>query len=404
MISDAQKMRILREAIENGIIDIDSINVEMQKKKEKEYLENHTSSVWQSSNGFWYTYLTVDSKRKLVKRKNKQDLEQEIICYYKAKDPDLNPTFEQEYKAWIAAKKEYHEVKETSLLRYDTAWNKFLEGTEFSKTKMNDIDDVMLDEFIRKAIIRNNLTSKSYAMLRTILQGVLKYAKRYHHIDFSPSNFFKDIQIPKSTFQRPSTKRRDVYTKDERTVLFNYLMNNGSIRNLGLALMCVTGLRIGELATLKKSDNIENCRLLILRTETRIEVDGKIKVGIGEAPKMDHDGDIVIPKIAQRIIDLANMQTHDFEYLFSDSNGERIQGYTFRKSLRKACKEAGVRYKPPHQMRKTFASILLSSGVDEALVKKEMRHTDIATTRAYYQFVTDSSESEKSIIDTVIGL
>ena len=112
MINDAQKMRILREAIENGIIDIDSINVEMQKKKEKEYLENHTSSVWQSSNGFWYTYLTVDSKRKLVKRKNKQDLEQEIICYYKAKDPDLNPTFEQEYKAWIAAKKEYHEVKE----------------------------------------------------------------------------------------------------------------------------------------------------------------------------------------------------------------------------------------------------------------------------------------------------
>ena len=55
-------------------------------------------------------------------------------------------------------------------------------------------------------------------------------------------------------------------------------------------------------------------------------------------------------------------------------------------------------------MRKTYASILLSERVDEAIIKKEMRHTDISTTRTYYQYITSNDEEEKAVINKIAGL
>lgn len=67
-------------------------------------------------------------------------------------------------------------------------------------------------------------------------------------------------------------------------------------------------------------------------------------------------------------------------------------------------KEIGIEYRSPHQMRKTYASILLSSGVDEAVIKREMRHTEISTTRAYYQYITKEDDYNKELIDKITGL
>ena len=395
---------ILQEAVKQGIIDLQTLSNELQMKEERRYLEQHPYTIWQGSDGRWGTYVCDGEKRKQITRKTKEALEAFLIEFYRDHDPKKFPTFEDEYYAWIASRKAYREVKPTTILRYQDEWDRSFEGTDLARTKMTDLTDTQLDEFIRKSIVYRHLTAKSYAGLRTVMMGVLKYAKRYHHIDFSPAVFFRDLQLSRNMFERPSKKRKNVYKKEERATLYEYLMGRPTIHNLGLALLCLTGLRIGELSTLKKSDNIENCRLLVLRTETRTEVNGKRVFVVGDTPKLDHEGDIAIPKAAQRIIDMAYMQTHDHEYLFTDKEGRRITAHQLRRYLQKACKAAGIEYRPPHQMRKTFASILLASGVDEAIIKKEMRHTDISTTRSYYQFITDTTDREKSIIDRVMGL
>lgn len=397
------EQELLKFALSQGMIDLHSISNAYEMDKERKYLKKHKSRIWQGASDAWYTYLVIDGKRKQVRRKTKEELEKVIIEHYKSTDPELEPTFKEEYEAWIESKKKYKEVKEASLMRYADEWKRYFEGTKFAETKVEFIDDIMLDEFIRRTIFKFNLTAKAYAGFRTVLRGVLMYAKRYHHTELSPSTFFKDFQISQTAFQRPSPKRKKVYKKVEREVLYQYLMENPTTENLGLALMCLTGLRVGELAALKKEDNISNCHLYIRRTESKTEAGGKRTVTVQNTPKMDHDEDIVIPKAAQRIVDIVNMRTHEEEYLFT-VDGRRITAQTFRRHLAKACKAIGIEYRPPHQMRKTYASILLASGTDEAIVKREMRHTDIATTRAYYQFITDDDDREKAIIDRVMGL
>ena len=386
-------------AVKEGIIDLDQLDTAVRMKKEKEYLSKHKGSIWQGKNEYWYT--RIDGK--LIKKRRKEDLEESIISYYRALDESETPTFKSTYREWIRSKQEFKEVKESSILRYQDDYNRYFKGSKFELIPIADVNDVALDEFVRDVISKYELTSKSYSCFRTVVIGVFKYAKRYHYTDFSVSSFFKDFQISKSAFKKGSERKAYIYSKREREELYEYFMSNPTIEHLGLALMCLTGLRVGELAALKLEDNIGSCKLYIHRTETRVETESGRRIVVQDTAKMGHDDTIIIPKAAQRIIDITKMRTHDDEYLFS-KNGSRVTARSYRRYLEKACKEIGIRYRPPHQMRKTYASILLSEGVDEAIVKKEMRHTDISTTRAYYQYITESDKEEKDIIDRIVGM
>lgn len=386
-------------AVKEGIIDLDQLDTAVRMKKEKEYLSKHKGSIWKGKNEYWYT--RIDGK--LVKKRRKEDLEESIISYYRSLDEDETPTFKSTYHEWIRSKREFNEVKESSILRYHDDYNRYFKGSKFELIPIADVNDVTLDEFVRDVISKYELTSKSYSCFRTVVIGVFKYAKRYHYTDFSVSSFFKDFQISKSAFKKGSERKAYIYSKREREELYGYFMSNPTIEHLGLALMCLTGLRVGELAALKLEDNIGSCKLYIHRTETRVETESGRRIVVQDTAKMGHDDTVIIPKAAQRIIDITKMRTHDDEYLFS-KNGSRVTARSYRRYLEKACKEIGIRYRPPHQMRKTYASILLSEGVDEAIVKKEMRHTDISTTRAYYQYITESDKEEKDIIDRIVGM
>lgn len=395
---------LLREALREGIIDSDTLNHLVSEMKDAKYLEEHKKTIWQGKDGKYYTHIDKEGVRKLIKRNTKAEIEKYLIEFYKEQDPENKPTFEIIFWRWLKSKEKYHEVKTSSILRYEDDYRRFISGTAFEKMKVEDVNDIVLDEFVRTSIADKNLTAKSYSGLRTIVCGALKYAKRYHYTSFSANIFFKDLDLSKNSFKKSSNKRKIVYTKDERVKLYEYLRASNDIRDLGLAFMCLTGLRIGELSALKYEDNVGKYRLYVHRTEARSrDENGKIIFIVQDTPKMDHDEEIILPKAAQEIIDDVHERTKTSEYLFSIA-GRRITTRVFRYRLKTECDKIGITYKPPHQMRKTYASILLSSGVDEALIKREMRHTDIQTTRSYYQFVTESLEAEKSIIDSVMGI
>lgn len=393
-----KNLSLFTTAVKEGIINLDQLDAVVTMKKEKEYLSKHDRSIWQGKNEYWYT--RIDGR--LIKKRHKEDLEKLVIDHYKEKDEPV-PTFKSTYEEWIKSRREFKEVKESSILRYEDDYKRYFSGSDFELFPIADINDITLDEFVRSTISKFGLTSKAYSCFRTVVIGVLKYAKRYHYTSFSVSSFFSDFQVSKTTFKKGSSKKTYIYSKSEREELYEYLMSNPTIENLGLALMCLTGLRIGEVASIKLEDNVAPMKLYIHRTESRVDTPEGRRMVVQDTAKMGHDDTITIPKAAQRIIDITKMRTHDDEYLFS-KKGKRVTARVFRYHLSKACKELEITYRPPHQMRKTYASILLSEGVDEAIIQKEMRHNDISTTRSYYQYVTESDREEKDIIDRIIGL
>ena len=87
-----------------------------------------------------------------------------------------------------------------------------------------------------------------------------------------------------------------------------------------------------------------------------------------------------------------------------------VPGRWTEKKLREAwtagCAAAGVRYRPPRQLRHTFASWTLSAGEPLMWVSKVMGHSDPAmTSRVYARFVPDTfPDAGRRTMDAVKGV
>lgn len=400
-------LELLNNAIKEGIIDIGSVKAQLEMRERDKKLEKHHHKIWQGKNGSWFTYVKdEDGKRKLIAKKSRIDLEDFIIEHIKVEeDYSSTPRFRDLCSDWIAQKVKWKEISSATEIKYRNDLERFFpEGDALGDKKVSSIDDWFLEDYIKKAIVERNLTAKSFAGMRLLINGTMKYAKRLGHTDFSVGTFFLDLGLAPKTFQPPSEDSKFIYSKDERKLLYKYFMDDPQIYNLALALQCLTGLRIGELSTLKLEDLVAPDRLFVHRTETKFKSEtGKQVIGVKEEAKQGHNGEIVIPKEAQHIIKLASMQTHDDEYLFS-MNGQRLTARQLNYRLKKACEALGIKYRSSHKIRKTYASILLSERVDEAIVQKQMRHKQIETTRAYYYYNTESDERAQNIIERIVSI
>ena len=88
---------ILQYAISQGIVDLGTLQKEIELAQREKYLNEHKNSIWQGKNGKWYTELpaTEERPRRLVKKVHKEDLEEEIINFYKSAEEHI--TFKQSF-------------------------------------------------------------------------------------------------------------------------------------------------------------------------------------------------------------------------------------------------------------------------------------------------------------------
>lgn len=86
---------------------------------------------------------------------------------------------------------------------------------------------------------------------------------------------------------------------------------------------------------------------------------------------------------AQKILEEVKKLSEGSEYLFTQSNGERMTSRSFNYWLAKYCRDAGISFKSSHCIRRTFASRLFAAGMPLAEICVYMGHEDIETTKGY---------------------
>ena len=77
---------MLNYALENGMIDMDTIREKIEMNERKRYLEEHKYEKWKGKDGKFYTYLPDEqskSGRKLLKRTTEKSLDDAIVKFYK---------------------------------------------------------------------------------------------------------------------------------------------------------------------------------------------------------------------------------------------------------------------------------------------------------------------------------
>ena len=167
--------------------------------------------------------------------------------------------------------------------------------------------------------------------------------------------------------------------------------------NYGILLAFQTGVRVGELCTLKYSDAQGN-KLCIRRTEVRYrDKDGNYVFEVRESPKTEAGNrDIILSSEAKRTLKEIRRLNPFGEFIFM-KDGKRIKEKAFSVKITKICKYVGIKERSMHKARKTYATKLINGGVDESLIIKQMGHTSIDCTKNYYFNNKNDEEAIKQI-------
>lgn len=390
---------ILRFIINNGMVNISDVQNSIEAMKREEVLKKHPYKIWEGKDGKWYTYLPDGEGRKLKKRTTQKAIENEVIQYLKSEI--VNPTIEEVFHEWNDRRLELKKISQSSHLRFKQIFNRHYK--EFGKKKIKNVTSQDIEEFLEEQIAQYELSAKAFSNLKTITKGLLKRAKKRNLIDMNVEELFQEMDTSESHFKRKIKEDcEEVFSEDELPKVLSYLTENPDLKNLGILLMFLTGIRVGELVTLKHSD-FDGNTFKIRRTETKyVDENGKYVYGVKDFPKSEAGvRTVIIPKSYSWVTNKLRLVNPFGEFIFVEAGDRRLTTNCMRRRMERVCDKLGIVRKSPHKARKTYGSILLDNGIDNKLITDLMGHTDILCTEGHYHRNRKTLERKSEILSDI---
>lgn len=347
----------------------------------QQILEHHNRKIsYDHSMMMFYTYL---DNRKKIYCKTEDGLIDKLVSHYLKNCAGLY-SFAAVFERSIQYNRENDFLAASTIDRYTADYVKYIEpAIEFAQD-IRCITEIDVTSFLSR-IMKNKLSSKVLANIKTVIRMVFSYARVQEHIDCLYVNaVFQNIQFPRRAFKTKPIPVNRVFKDSDVSALFQFLDPDSTV-DLGIKFCFYTGLRVGELCALRCEDFDFNRRVVrIVRAET-VSGRGKERVYVDSAPKCNKMREVVLSDPAMEVGKMLCCRSADF--IFAKGNSH-LHSRTFDSRLRRLCKSIGLPIYSMHDIRRTFGSHMLDSGVPEPFVQEQMGHSDIRTTRTYYHFST----------------
>lgn len=386
-------------------INFDDVQDYMNEKKRQQILEQHPWNIWLAEDGRYKTWVQDEKKpkgKRLIAKSTREKVEYCIVEEYLKSNQEKKVKYTVEYvfEKWIEYAVGKKDIEKNTRDRYRNDFDKYILGTELASMEIEKIDRNTMIDFLKDIVNEHYITKKIYGNIKTVLNGIFSYAMSRMKLDcISLSYILKDFKLSDKKFRKVIMKDEEqVYSDDEALQMAHYIIDNfTTTRELGILLTLLTGLRSGELATLKYTDQ-DNNLLYVLRTEIKHKNEnGRTVYEVRDFPKTETSMDKIIltdsaVKVLSLIRELNEQNGVTSEYLFYEKKYGRLNSYFFNKTLKKICNALGIPFRSMHKLRKTYASYLLASGVEKKIAQKQLRHKDSRTTDKYYDYFVRSQE------------
>ena len=177
----------------------------------------------------------------------------------------------------------------------------------------------------------------------------------------------------------PSSTALPRKTRSKKLIEHAHILRPDLAAFIRLALN--TGCRKTELLTLKWTDINTDRKYLILRPEnTKGNKRRIIPLNAGALAALHHQ-----------------KSGNKTEWVFARTNGQRVKTYNWL--FQKAINQAGIQDFRIHDLRHTFASWLVSEGVELIKVRDLLGHSSIKMTERYAHLMPDRLLSAVSVLD-----
>ena len=135
-------------------------------------------------------------------------------------------------------------IRESTYIKYDTVLEKHIKPKLGGCFPMG-ITTGVVDDFTHELLFEDELAVKTAHDILVVLHGVLK------HTAAQLPGIFPAVEI---NYPKETRKEMRVLSRDEQKRFALYLLDDADSCKFGVLLMLFTGLRIGELCALRRSD------------------------------------------------------------------------------------------------------------------------------------------------------
>jgi len=292
-------------------------------------------------------------------------------CMDKLEKP-LNETlsFKEAAMEWLAAIKE--SSKQSTYVKYSMIYGKYLKET---------VDDILLADFVgsdvSKKIFDYSFTNLSDSLKKSIccvMNQILKYVSQHYSME---------LPLLKCGKTSHKTKPTETFTKREQSALFSSLENNMDLHKMAISLSIQTGMRIGEICSLKWEDiDLEHRTIRVNRTVQRLAVEnGQTKTALVETAPKSLFSKREIP-VTQSVISMFVQSRHAGAYVFGGD--KPMEPRTLQNRFKKLLHTSGIRYRNFHVLRHTFATNCIANGMDVKSLSEILGHANVNITLNRY--------------------
>lgn len=342
--------------------------------------------------------------------KNKSDAEDQY--YERKKEAEIgviqtkDVTIKILLHKWLFSVK-IHEIKDTTLESYEGTFRNHIKPFPFADIPIKKISSIVVQDFYN-TLFKKKRSTDTIEDVHKLLHQFFLYCETDGHIGKNPCRkglvkIPKDKNVDVDAIIEKQKLPFNYFRDDEVPILRDAFKNNKYEKVVDFALG--TGMREGEIVGLKWVHlNFEKREIYVKNNTTRAATfneDGektgyKTKDG---TPKTESSIDII--PMSDFIYNLLQSIPRDSEYVFT-ANGHQIDKKDLEKVWRKTMlalikelseKDIKFEYRKFHDLRHTFAVLLLLKGTDLYAIMKLLRHKKLSSTEIYLAVLPESKDT-----------
>lgn len=264
--------------------------------------------------------------------------------------------------------------------------------------KLNSLKPEHIDKLLLSMSNKGlSVTTQRYVI--AVLRKSLNWAVKRRILSYNAVSY---IDIPKAEKYKPT-----VLDEKQLKILLDYCYNEPKLTVV--SLIALLGLRRGEALGLKWSDfDFENKKVHIQRTATPLQGG----YHFSDCKTDDSNRWLSLPDIAVIIIERWKIYQTDLccsvdnsncdNFVFCNYTGKIISCSTIRRYFNKALNDCNLPHIRIHDLRHSYATLLLSKNIAPKVTSAMLGHSDTRTTLDIYShLLTDMQKPVTNAIDDV---
>lgn len=288
-----------------------------------------------------------------------------------------------------------NELKPSTFETYEGLYRNYIEPDIISKRPISELKSINIQQYYQRLQKKNavhsnkKISCKRIKSIHKLLHIFFIYCEKEGYIIKNPCN---NVTLPKDEITPieiiQQKKHFDYFTEEEIQIIIKEF--EGSSYKDIVVFAIATGMRQGEILGLQWNDiDFENKEIHIIHNLTNA-------AEFDEKRKRTYKLKLTTPKSKNSVRTIPMNETvynilinkeHTNTMVFPSKQNTYICNKNLLKVWQRKLKNANIRYRKFHDLRHTFATMMLSKGCDLITLKELMGHSSIKITEIYLEAI-----------------